>query len=88
MASLTEIRAYLALAKSANIKASELVALIDYSIAGQITDGEGKMVVRASDDDTELMVGTMEDLIAARKFYSSIGDTGGVINKPLEMQGW
>ncbi len=65
-----------------------MIALIDYSIASQITDGEGKMVVRASDDDTELMVGTMEDLIAARKFYSSIGDTGGVINKPLEMQGW
>ncbi len=88
MASLTEIRAYLALTKSANIKASEMVALIDYSIANQMVDGEGKYIISATDDDTSLGNGSLEDLLAARKFYASIGDTGGVINKPLEMQGW
>ncbi len=88
MASIEEVRAYLAVAKSAGIKASEMTALIDYSIAGQITDGQGKYVVQANDDDVLLRVDTLDQLIAARKFYASIGDTGGVINKPLEMQGW
>ena len=88
MATLEEVRAYLAVTKSANIKASEMVALIDYAIASQITDGEGKYIVSATDDDVTLVNGSLEDLQKARAFYASIGDTGGVINKPLEMQGW
>ena len=88
MASLTEIRAYLALTKSANIKASEMIALIDYAIASQITDGEGKYIVSATDDDVTLVNGSLEDLQKARAFYASIGDTGGVIDMPLEMRGY
>jgi len=88
MATLDEVRAYLAVTKSANIKPSEMVALIDYAIATSLTDGQGKFVVQAQDDDTLLRVDTIEDLQKAAAFYRSIGDTGGVINKPLEMQGW
>ena len=88
MATLDEVRAYLAVTKSANIKPSEMVALIDYAIACHITDGSGKYIVSATDDDTTLVNGSLEDLQKAAAFYRSIGDTGGVINKPLEMQGW
>ena len=88
MATLEEVRAYLAVTKSANIKPSEMVALIDYAIASQITDGDGKFVVSATDDDTSLAVGSLEDLQKARAFYASIGDTGGVIDMPLEMRGY
>lgn len=84
MATTDEILAYVQKAKDAGLSPADMIVLIDYSLANQITDGEGKYVVQANDDDVLLRVATPDELIQWRKYYSGI-QSGGVIRRTVEM---
>ncbi len=85
MATPAEINAYIDALN--RISPSDMVKLIDATIAGQIIDGEGKYVVQAQDDDVLLRVDTLDQLLAARTYFARISG-GGIIRRTAEMRAW